>query len=82
MIEVFMIHFFERFGGVHEHELELLVPDVLTQLIPLHLIQSDDHLIIETVELHAVPRLIHDDLRRTLPHRCGHLIVDLSRDPD
>ena len=47
LIKVFMIHFLERFGGIEEEELELLVPDVLAQLIPLGLGEAHDDLIVQ-----------------------------------
>ena len=38
LIKIFMIHSFKRFCCVQEHKLILLVPDVLTQLIPFFFI--------------------------------------------
>ena len=57
-----MIHFFKRFCGIQKEELELLVPDILTQLVPLHLCQTDDHFIVQTVEFSAIACLVADDL--------------------
>ena len=62
IIEIFVIHLVKGFSAVEEEKVEFLIPHKLEQLIPLIFLETDNHLVIETIQFHSVFGLIQDEL--------------------
>ena len=80
-IEVLMVHAVEVLRSVNVHEVELLVPHILTELVPLHLAQPYDDLVVKRVQLHAVLGFVQHQLAGAFADGRWYLVVDLRRYP-
>jgi hypothetical protein len=82
VVEVLVIHAVERLGAIEKQEVELLVPHILEQLVPLGFVEADDDLVEEAVQLHAILGLVEHEVAGALADWGWHLVIHLRRDPD